>query len=134
LTNDEEDQESTWRGAARDSDHDPARPRRVRRDLRVRPRLSDRVAVLAETTDANVTKTVQDYMKSGQLPEENVAAATISVERAVPFGSNTASKITVAYPFDFTVLNPVMRLLNSSSTAGQGTTTMSSTALMRNES
>ena len=93
-----------------------------------------RVAVLAESTDAVVKKTVEDYMTSGQLPEENRKAATISVERTVPFGANTASRITVAYPFDFTVLNPVMRLLNSSSTAGQGTTTMSSTALMRNES
>ena len=93
-----------------------------------------RVAILADTTDAKVTQTVQDYMKSGQLPTDKVNAASISVERAVPFGANSASRITVTYPFDFTVLNPVMRLLSSGSTTGEGTTMMTSTALMRNES
>lgn len=93
-----------------------------------------RIAILAETTDENVTTTVQDYMTSGQLPVDKVAAAKVDIERTVPFGATTASRITVRYPFDFTVLNPVMRLLNSNSTAGQGTTMMVSTALMRNES
>lgn len=91
-----------------------------------------RVAILAETTDAQVTTAVRNYMQSGQLSKYD--SASVSVERTVPFGSNTASKITVTYPFDFTVLNPVMRLLNSSSTTGEGTTMMVSTALMRNES
>lgn len=93
-----------------------------------------RVAVLAETTDAQVTQIVQDYMASGALPAEAVGAASISVERTVPFGENTASRITVSYPFDFMVLHPVMQLLSSGSTAGDGTTMMTSTALMRNES
>ena len=93
-----------------------------------------RVAILAESTDAVVTQTVQDYLTSGALPEEKVQSALINVERTVPFGENTASRVTVTYPFDFTVLNPVMRLLNSESTAGQGTTNMTSVALMRNES
>jgi Flp pilus assembly protein TadG len=91
-----------------------------------------RVAVLSESTDANVSETVRNYMQSGQLP--GAATATINVERIVPFGSNTASRITVTYPFNFTVLNPVIRLVNSSSTTGQGTTDMVSSALMRNES
>jgi Flp pilus assembly protein TadG len=91
-----------------------------------------RVAVLSESTDANVSETVRNYMQSGQLP--GAATATINVERIVPFGSNTASRITVTYPFNFTVLNPVIRLVNSSSTTGQGTTNMVSSALMRNES
>ena len=90
-----------------------------------------RVAILSESTDAKVSETVRNYMQSGQLP--GAATAMISVERVVPFGSNTASRITVTYPFNFTVLNPVMRLVNSSSTAGKGTTNMVSSALMRNE-
>ena len=93
-----------------------------------------RVAILAESTDAVVTQTVQDYLTSCALPEAKVKSALINVERTVPIGENTASRITVTYPFDFTVLNPVMRLLNSESTAGQGTTNMTSVALMRNES
>jgi Flp pilus assembly protein TadG len=92
-----------------------------------------RVAILSESTDAKVSETVTDYLKGGQLSDNAIAAATINIERVVPFGSNTASRITVTYPFNFTVLNPVMRLVNRSSTAGQGTTNMVSSALMRNE-
>jgi len=91
-----------------------------------------RVAILTESTDAQVTSAVRNYMQSGQLP--NYSTAGVTVARTVPFGANTASQITVSYPFNFTVLNPVMRLLNSSSNTGNGTTMMTSTALMRNES
>ena len=91
-----------------------------------------RVAVLAESTDGMVTEVVRNYMQSGQLPQ--FASAAVNVERTVPFGSNTASRITVTYPFDFIVLNPVVRLINAGSTTGQGTTMMQSSALMRNES
>ena len=91
-----------------------------------------RVAILGESTDAQVTDAVRNYMQGGQLQQAD--SATITVERTVPFGSNTASKVTVTYPFNFTVLNPVIRLVQSSSTTGQGTTNMVSSALMRNES
>ena len=91
-----------------------------------------RIAILSDATDAQITGAVRNYMQSGQLPK--ATTATINVERAVPFGPNTASRITVTYPFDFIVLNPVARLVQSSSTAGKGTTLMMSTALMRNES
>lgn len=91
-----------------------------------------RVAVLSESTDAQVTDAVRNYLRAGNLPAWN--SATVSVERAVPFNANTASRITVTYPFNFTVLNPVIRLVQRSSTTGQGTTNMSSSALMRNES
>lgn len=91
-----------------------------------------RVAILSDATDAQVTSAVRNYMQTGQLSAYSSAA--VNIERAVPFGSNTASRITVTYPFNFTVLNPVMRLLSSGSTTGQGTTNMVSAALMRNES
>lgn len=92
-----------------------------------------RVAILSNSTNEQVTDAVRTYMTSGQLPEAD--AATIGIERTVPFGTaNTASRITVNYPFKFMVLNPVMQLVQSDSTTGQGTTTMVSTALMRNES
>ena len=93
-----------------------------------------RVAVLGETTDQMVTEVVTNYLTAGRLPVETVAKATVNVERTVPFGSNTASRVTVAYPFDFIWLNPVVRLLKSDSTTGQGTRNMQSSALMRNES
>ena len=92
-----------------------------------------RVAILSASTDAQVKDAVVNYMKNGQLSA--AATASVSVERTVPFGaSNTASRVTVSYPFNFMVLNPVMRLVDGSSTTGQGTKTMVSKALMRNES
>ncbi len=91
-----------------------------------------RVSVLPDATDDNVTDAVRNYMKGGQLL--NWSSATVTLERAVPFGTNTASRITVIYGFDFTVLNPVVRLVKSGSNLGKDTTNMSSSALMRNES
>jgi len=91
-----------------------------------------RIAILDGTTDAQVTSAVRNYMQSGQLPK--YSSASVAIARTVPFGPNTASQVTVTYPFDFTVLNPVMKLLNAGSTAGKGATLMVSTALMRNES
>jgi len=90
-----------------------------------------RVAVITGNTDLQVTDAVRNYLKGGQLP--NHAAAAISVNRNVPFGTTTASTITVTYPFQFTVLNPVIRLVSNASTAGQGTTNMVASASMRNE-
>ena len=90
-----------------------------------------RVAVLPDSTDAQVTDAVRNYMKGGKLP--NWSTAAVTVNRAVPFGANTASQITVTYPFNFTVLNPVIKLVQKGSTVGSGTTNMSSSALMRNE-
>ncbi len=91
-----------------------------------------RVAILGESTDAQVTAAVRNYMQGGQL--QAAGTANVNVERTVPFGANTASRITVTYPFNFMVLNPVIRLVKSSSTTGQGTTNMMSSAVMRNES
>ena len=92
-----------------------------------------RVAIISSSTDAQITDAVRNYMQSGQLPQ--AASAAITINRLVPFGaSNTASQITISYPFNFTVLNPVIQLVQAGSSTGEGTTTMVSTALMRNES
>jgi Flp pilus assembly protein TadG len=92
-----------------------------------------RIAVLAGSTDVMVTKAVTDYMAAGHLQPDELKGATVDIERTVPFGSNTASRITINYPFSFRVLNPVIRLVSRDSTTGTGTTMMTSTALMRNE-
>jgi hypothetical protein len=47
-------------------------------------------------------------------------------------GTNTASQITINYPFSFIVLNPVVRLVKKDSDTGKPLT-MQSVALMRNE-
>jgi Flp pilus assembly protein TadG len=89
-----------------------------------------RVAVLEAYTDADVTTTVRNYLTSGRLTD--ASTASITVVRNVPFGATTASRVTVNYPFQFIVLNPVARLVRSNSTVGTPLT-MQSSALMRNE-
>ena len=90
-----------------------------------------RVAVIAGNTDTQVTTAVRNYMQGGQLPK--YASATVSLNRNVAFGTTTASSVTVTYPFQFTVLNPVIKLVKAGSTTGQGTTNMVASATMRNE-
>jgi Flp pilus assembly protein TadG len=89
-----------------------------------------RVAVLEAYTDAQVTTTVRNYMTGGRLT--NASTASITIVRNEPFMSNTASRVTVNYPFQFMVLNPIARMLRSDSTLGTPLT-MQSSALMRNE-
>lgn len=89
-----------------------------------------RIAVLEAYTDDQVTTTVRNYLTGGQL--SNADTASIDIVRNEPFGSSTASRVTVNYPFQFMVLNGVAQLVQSGSTAGTPLT-MQSSALMRNE-
>jgi Flp pilus assembly protein TadG len=89
-----------------------------------------RIAVLPDYTDDQVTTTVRNYLDGGRLT--NASTATITVVRNQPFGSATASRVTVNYPFQFMVLNPVAKLVRSNATVG-APLTMQSSALMRNE-
>jgi Flp pilus assembly protein TadG len=91
-----------------------------------------RVSILTDQTDNQVTAAVRNYMTSGRLP--NAASAPIVIERNVAFGGATASRITIAYPFNFMVLSPVAKLVQRTSNLGKGTLTMSAVAMMRNES
>ena len=90
-----------------------------------------RVAVISGTTDADVTGAVRNYMTAGRLT--NAATAPVVIERNVALGANNASRITVNYPFNFMVLSPVARLVQRSSSLGQGALTMTAVAIMRNE-
>jgi Flp pilus assembly protein TadG len=90
-----------------------------------------RQSILTDKTDADVQAAVKNYMKAGGLPKYSTAA--VNIERSVPMGTNTASRITVNYPFSFIVLNPIVKLVTPSSTTG-APITMQSVALMRNES
>ena len=91
-----------------------------------------RVAILNGTTDADVTSRVRDYMQGGALP--NYASATVTIDRSVPLtGADTASSVQINYPFQFIVLQPVVRLVVRNATTG-APITMRSSALMRNES
>jgi Flp pilus assembly protein TadG len=89
-----------------------------------------RVAVLIDKTDEDVTAAVRNYMQTGGLP--GYATADVVLDRAVPMGTNTGSRITVNYPFSFIVINGVAKLVTKSSKTGESLT-MQSVALMRNE-
>jgi Flp pilus assembly protein TadG len=89
-----------------------------------------RVAILSDKTDVEVQTAVRNYMQAGGLP--SYASAPVVIDRNVTLGTNTGSKITINYPFQFMVLNGVARLVVRGSTAGQALT-MQSVAVMRNE-
>jgi Flp pilus assembly protein TadG len=90
-----------------------------------------RTSVIMSNSDQQVTDAVRNYLTSGRLL--NPGSAVITVVRNEAMGANTASRITVSYPFSFIVLNPVAKLVVKTSTTGKGVLTMQSVALMRNE-
>jgi len=89
-----------------------------------------RVAVLPNTDNAAVVAVVRNYMTNGALPGAGTAA--VGVTRNATVGAYTASQITVDYPFQFIVLQPVARLVVPGSRTG-APLTMHATAVMRNE-
>ena len=95
-----------------------------------------RLAVLPNPVAGSVETRVRSYMTSGQL--SNVASATVTVDsnQTVDIGGGataSASLVTISYPFQFVVLQPVARLLVSGSTLG-APIALSASAEMRNES
>jgi Flp pilus assembly protein TadG len=94
-----------------------------------------RIAVLPNPAAGSVEARVLSYLQAGQIAHS--ADATIAVNRnvtvAVGAGTATASKVTVSYPFEFIVLQPVARLLVSGSTLG-APLTLTASSEMRNES
>ena len=91
-----------------------------------------RIAVLPGTTDADIQSRVSEYLTAGQL----TATASVGIDRtrtiAMGLGTAPSTRITVAYPFSFLVLNPIVRLVVPNSTLG-GAFTMTAQAEMRNE-
>ena len=95
-----------------------------------------RLAVLPNAAAGAVDARVRSYLTSGQLA--NAAGATIAVNpnATVSIGGGataSASLVTVTYPFQFVVLQPVARLLVSGSTVG-APLTLTASSEMRNES
>jgi len=90
-----------------------------------------RMAVISGTTDVDIKGRVVNYMHNGALPDG--ADTMVTITRGVALtGTDTGTQITINYPFEFMVLNPVVRLIHSTSTVG-APITMQSSALMRNE-
>jgi Flp pilus assembly protein TadG len=93
-----------------------------------------RIAVLPDVDDAAVRTRVKTYLEAGYLTSPQNATVTIDRGATVSIGTDTApaSKVTVNYPFEFMVLQPVAQLVVSGSTAGRPIT-MTAATTMRNE-
>lgn len=92
-----------------------------------------RVAVIQGMTDQRVQDTVRNYLTSGRITDPGSASVNINRNVAIN-GGDTASSVTISYPFNFIVLNPVARLVVSGTNTGSAPVTMQSVATMRNES
>jgi hypothetical protein len=80
-----------------------------------------RLAVMPSPVPGAVDTRVRSYLTSGQLDPTAIANATVVVDPAttVDIGGGataTASLVTVSYPFEFMVLQPVASLLVAGST------------------
>lgn len=93
-----------------------------------------RIAVLPGTTDADIKTRVTDYLTAGQIAGADPNWVLIDRNQTVSTGAGAAqaTQVTVHYPFNFMVLNPVAQLVVGQSALG-GAFTMTTTALMRNE-
>ena len=93
-----------------------------------------RVAVLPNAATDAATARVAAYLRSGELSDAASATVAVTAEAIDIGGGTTAagSRVTVTYPFEFIVMQPVARLLVSGSTVG-APLTMTASAVMRNE-
>jgi Flp pilus assembly protein TadG len=94
-----------------------------------------RVSVLPNSLASTAEARARDYMQSGQLPNYATAGVTVDKNATLQLSGSTvtASEVTVQYPFDFVVLQPIAQLVNAGS-GQQGSLTMVASAVMRNES
>lgn len=93
-----------------------------------------RVAVLPGSTAGTVSARAKSYMMAGQLAQAKSATVAVTPVTLDLGGglSAAASSVTVDYPFQFIVLQPVARMVVRGSTAG-APLTLRATAVMRNE-
>jgi Flp pilus assembly protein TadG len=94
-----------------------------------------RLATLPGTTDEAIASRVQAYIEAGRMAAAESAGVDIVRNAEIAIGDDataSASVVTVTYPFQFVVLNPVLRLVDHDTTSGEALTMVAS-ATMRNE-
>lgn len=96
-----------------------------------------RIAVLPGTTDDAVQARVQSYIEAGRLIVPEGLGVNIVHNDEISIGPDAddtamASTVSVNYPFEFMVLQPVMQLVSGGSDVG-APITMNVSATMRNE-
>ncbi len=97
-----------------------------------------RLAVIEGSTDAAVRTRVNQYLKDGGIIKTDLATDKIAIVHDVKFTGATScppcgTSITVNLPFQFMVLNPVVRLIAPKDTTTGAPITMTAASLMRNE-
>jgi Flp pilus assembly protein TadG len=94
-----------------------------------------RVAVLPSSDPDDVRDLVKGYMRDGQLGNYDTAVVDVAPDTVAMGAVNvSASRVTVTYPFNFIVLNPVARLVTPGSSLGGAPLSITASAAMRNES
>jgi Flp pilus assembly protein TadG len=93
-----------------------------------------RVAVLPGSTPDVVKQRALDYMAAGGLQNRALNQINVQGDAQIIMSGNpvSASQVTISYPFNFMLLNPIMQLIVRGSTVG-APITMTASALMRNE-
>jgi Flp pilus assembly protein TadG len=93
-----------------------------------------RMAVLPDASVSNIQTRVHEYLEMGQLSRAADATVDVTTNATIAMGSAavSASVVTVSYPFQFTVLGPVARLVSARSTI-PGAITLTAASEMRNE-
>jgi Flp pilus assembly protein TadG len=94
-----------------------------------------RLAVLPSANSGAIEARIRGYMQDGQLVDVASATVTIDSNSTIPVGAANASAsvVTVTYPFNFIVLNPVARLVVGGSGLGSAPVTITASSAMRNE-
>ena len=93
-----------------------------------------RVAVLPGSTPDVVRQRALDYMAAGGLQNRALNQINVQSNAQIIMSGNpvSASQVTISYPFNFMLLNPIMQLIVRGSRVG-APITMTASALMRNE-
>lgn len=93
-----------------------------------------RMSVTPSSDTETTTALIRQYMADGQLTESESAAVVVDKNASIDVNGTaiSASLITVDYPFEFIMLQPVVRLVAPGATVG-GPITMRATSVMRNE-
>ena len=89
-----------------------------------------RVSVTPSGSVDGAKTVVLQYMNAGGVT--GCTETCVAVNRAVPLGTGTASTVTITYPFQFIVLQPITQLVGGGSGINNSLN-MSATATMRNE-
>lgn len=93
-----------------------------------------RYAVTPGSDVAQAQAIARTYMDACGLPDADIAAATVNVNRSIPLPVGLGTQVTISYPFRFMFLQPVARLVRGGASPTPGAPlTMTTSATMRNE-